>query len=204
MKTYPKIYYNQSKFINNEIYAFDKIDGSNIRFEWNKNKGWFKFGTRTQLIDSTNENFGESINIFMNKYSEDLNKVIFNKYKNIQNIVVFCEYYGENSFAGLHDKNDKMDLILFDVNLYKRGFITPLEFLNNFSHLDIPNLIYNGKYTENFINDVKNNKYGLSEGVICKYSDKKENVFMTKIKTNEWLEKVKMIYGKNKYNEEIV
>lgn len=33
---YPEIY----------IYAFDKLDGSNIRFEWSRKRGFYKFGTR--------------------------------------------------------------------------------------------------------------------------------------------------------------
>lgn len=37
--------------------------------------------------------------------------------------VVFGEYLGENSFAVQYLDSDKKDIVLFDVNLYKRGFI---------------------------------------------------------------------------------
>lgn len=35
-----------------EIYAFDKIDGSNIRAEWSSKRGFYKFGSRNRLLGS--------------------------------------------------------------------------------------------------------------------------------------------------------
>ena len=50
-----------------------------------------------------------------------------------------------------------------------------------------------------FINDVRNNIYNLSEGVVCKGITKTkkdgECIFMTKVKTNDWLNKVRQKMG---------
>ena len=206
MKTYPKIPYNNEKLYGLETWAFYKYDGSNIRFEWNRKRGWYKFGTRTQLISPTEPIYGRSIDIFIEKYGDDLSNIFTSKYKNIESVIVFGEYFGENSFAGKHMETDKMDVIIFDVSLYKKGFISPNEFLDNFGHLDISKLVYNGKYNEDFVYSVKQNKLDLLEGVVCKgtLKSKKDGdlLWMSKIKTDHWLSKVKQLYGDKRLIEE--
>lgn len=197
MKTYPKIEYYNKGFYGETVWAFLKLDGSNFRAEYSKKRGWYKFGTRTQMINEKDENFGEAIPLFMNKYSSDLERVFKLKYSNIENIVVFCEFLGDNSFAGQHLKTDKKDIVLFDATLYKKGFVLPRDFINNFGHLHIPELIYKGEYNDKLIESIKNST-SLKEGVICKGTRKTkgdEFIWMTKIKTLEWLKKVKNIYG---------
>ena len=46
MKQYPSIpgLKELEKLKGRKIYVFDKIDGSNIRAEWNPKKGFYKFG----------------------------------------------------------------------------------------------------------------------------------------------------------------
>ena len=196
MKTYPKIEYYNKGFYGETVWAFLKLDGSNFRAEYSKKRGWYKFGTRTQMINEKDENFGEAIPLFMNKYSSDLERVFKLKYSNIENIVVFCEFLGDNSFAGQHLKTDKKDIVLFDATLYKKGFVLPRDFINNFGHLHIPELIYKGEYNDKLIESIKNST-SLKEGVICKGTRKTkgdEFIWMTKIKTLEWLKKVKNIY----------
>ena len=106
--------------VNNITYAFDKLDGSNIRAEWNPKRGWYKFGTRNTMIDERDLQFGEAITLFKNKYGDSLPKVFRDNksYKRIESFVVFAEYVGENSFAGRHLDEDKKDIILFDVIKY--------------------------------------------------------------------------------------
>lgn len=206
MKSYPKIEYYNKGYFGDTVWVFDKLDGSNIRAEWNRKRGWYKFGTRNQMIDERDPNFGDAIPIFLDKYGDDLQKVFRKSYSNIESVVVFGEYLGENSFAGQHDPNDEKDIILFDVNLYKKGFISPREFVDNFGHLDIPDVVYKGEYNDDLINDVRNNIWNLKEGVICKGIRKTkgdELVWMTKIKTNEWLEKIKALYGERALMEEL-
>lgn len=202
MKSYPKIeYYKKLSFGKNCIF-FNKLDGSNLRFEYNNKRGFYKFGTRTQLIDINNCQYGEAINIFLNKYSEDLSKIFTDKYKGVINFVVFAEFFGENSFAGYHVDSDKKDVVIFDINQYKKGFINPFEFVKNFGNLDIPEIIYEGEFNMNLVDDVKNNKFNLKEGVVVKGSDRNIN-WMCKIKTYEWLEKVKEKLGEKYLIEDL-
>lgn len=201
MKSYPKIpYFNQGIF-GQTVWAFDKLDGSNIRCEWNRKRGWYKFGTRNNMIDQNNPQFGEAITIFLDKYGEDLTRVFKKSYSNVESIVVFGEYFGENSFAGLHFDEPK-DVVIFDVNLYKRGLIGPREFIQNFGDLEIPKLIYKGEYNTDLIERIRNNHFDLKEGVICKGVHRDE-VWMTKIKTKEWLERVKNKLGEKALLEEL-
>lgn len=206
MKTYPKIEYHNKGIFGDTVYAFDKLDGSNIRSEWNRKRGWYKFGTRKQMINEGDENFGDAVPIFLNKYGDDLDKVFRKTYPNAMSVVVFGEYVGENSFSGQHEDDDVKDVVLFDVNLYKKGFIPPKDFYNNFGHLHIPKLVYKGEYNNDLIKDIQNNIWGLKEGVICKGTRKTkgdELVWMTKIKTKEWLNKVKSLYGEKALLEEL-
>ena len=206
MKQYPKIEYFDKGFFGDTVWAFDKLDGSNLRMEWNRKRGWYKFGTKTQMIDSTNPDFGLAIPIFMEKYSKDLETVFRSEYRNIENIVVFCEFLGENSFSGKHLKEDKKDVVLFDVNLFKKGFISPKEFLGNFGHLHVPAIVYQGEYNNDLIKNVRNNIWGLKEGVVCKGVRKTkgdEIVWMTKIKTIDWLNRVKESLGEKALLDEL-
>mgnify|MGYP003405264721 FL=1 len=202
MKNYPKIeYYNKVQFGEHCI-AFDKLDGSNLRFEWGHKRGWYKFGSRNVMIDKNNEQFGIGIEIFLNKYGDELDQIFRTKYRKVPNFVVFGEFYGENSFAGQHLDSDVKDVVLFDVNQYQRGFIDPKEFVKNFGHLHIPNIIYEGKYNNQIISDVQSNKFNLSEGVIVKGMKGKET-WMVKIKTNDWLNKIKEKFGEKYLLEEL-
>ena len=170
MKHYDKIpHWNKGPF-DEETIAFLKNDGSNLRFEFSKSKGWYKFGTRNVMITKDDEIFGNGVYLFLEKYGEDLPRIVEKKYNKLDNFVVFCEYFGPNSFAGWHDINDKMDIILFDVSLYKKGIINPYEFVDNFSQVDIPKIIYQGEYNMDLISNVRKNVYNLDEGVAVSYT----------------------------------
>lgn len=210
MKTYNSIsHWNKFDGIGNtNCIAFDKLDGSNVRFEWNKNKGFFKYGTRTQMISEKDETFGKAISIFMEKYSEDLSRIFTDnrEYINCKSYVVFGEYFGFNSFAGRHEKEDKKDVIIFDISKYKHGLIDAKSFIKDFGHLDIPNIIYEGILDENFINKVRNNDYNLKEGIVAKGTEFRKGKYypwMIKVKTNQWLEKVKNKFGEKALLEEV-
>ena len=206
MKTYDKIEYWNRQIFGKDCIAFDKIDGTNMRFEYSHKRGFYKFGTRSVMIDRSDDIFGSGIDIFLNKYADDLNKVFRTKYRKVESFVVFAEFLGENSFAGQHLEGDKKDVIMFDINKYKRGIISPYEFLDNFGHLDIPKIIYKGKYTIDLVNNVKKNIYNLSEGVIVKglvKTKSKEETWMVKIKTDSWIKRVKEKFGEKYLLEEL-
>lgn len=186
--------------------AFVKYDGSNIRAEWSRKKGWVKFGTRRRLFDESDEIFGAAKPLFLNKYADDL-AAVFKKdkqFRGVQTVTVFGEFFGQQSFAGAHKPNDKeKNIVLFDVNLLKKGLLSPKEFLDKFGHLNVAEVVYRGNLNTEFIESVRNStidvesKYDIKtvvpEGVICK-GGSGHNLWMCKIKTNEYLQKLKEEY----------
>ncbi len=208
MKSYPHIeYWNKVKF-GSTVWGFDKLDGSNIRCEYSKKRGFYKFGTKKQIIDETHPQFGHAITLFLEKYNEGLSRIFTDnkEYRNIQSFVVFSEFFGEQSFAGYHEPGDKMDIVLFDVNMYKKGWVKPKDFIKDFENLGIPKLLYHGNYNKRLIKDVKEGLYDTKEGLIIKGVRKTKGndiVFMSKIKTQWWLDKIKNKFGEKYLLKEV-
>lgn len=143
MKYYPSITKEVRQDIH--IYAFDKLDGSNIRAEWNAKKGFYKFGTRNELTDEKTMPFGRAIPLIKEKYEKDLTLIF--KEQNWRDVLCFFEYWGADSFAGTHNFEAKMDVTLIDVNPFKEGIMMPEQFIELFGHLDIPKVCYEGYVT---------------------------------------------------------
>ena len=117
MKEYPSI---ANVVQNIPVYAFDKIDGSNIRAEWSRKKEFYKFGSRHRLLGDDDPLLGEAIEIINNKYHDDLSRIFVNQRH--ERCIVFFEFYGANSFAGNHC-DEPHDVKLIDVNPYKKGIL---------------------------------------------------------------------------------
>ena len=122
------------------------------------------------------------------------------QFKNIDRITAFAEFFGENSFAGSHEEDETKQLRLFDIFLFKTGFIKPEEFVDIFGDWDkSAEVVYKGNLNEEFIQSVRHSalEKPLNEGVICKGSSDKiqfkkyGSVWMTKIKTFEYINKLK-------------
>jgi hypothetical protein len=189
--------------------AFYKYDGSNLRFEWSQKKGWNKFGSRTQMIDKNHEVFGKGIELFQEHMADTIVERIKlanpKTFKNIERITAFAEFYGENSFAGSHEESDEKHLKLFDVFLFKQGFLLPEDFVDVFGDWDkAAQVVYRGNLNEEFIQSVRHSalEMPLNEGVIVKgTSDKikfktQGDLWMTKIKTFDYINRLK-----NKYQD---
>ena len=190
MKTYPSI--NKDIDTNTYIYAFNKLDGSNFRCEWNSKRGFYKFGTRNQLIDESSKPFGRAINLIKDKFESDISLVC--KEQKWRDALFFFEFYGDESFAGNHNFEKPMTATLIDVNPHKMGLLEPTLFLKLFKHLDIPKVLYEGHVNDNFIEKVKNSKLdGMDlEGVVCKGKYISPGMpLMFKIKSKAWLNKLK-------------
>lgn len=190
MKEYPSINREYNKDI--IVYSFPKYDGSLIRCQYSEKRGFYKFGSKTVLIDNSTPIYGEAINLFKNKYEVVLSD--FFRSSGHKNGMAFCEFYGENSIFGNHKQDDKNNVILLDVSV-NDILLGPAEFMDNFDHLHIPALLHNGYADDDFIAAVRESKQmGASfEGVVCKgLYNKKEHIRpMFKIKTNAWIEKLK-------------
>jgi hypothetical protein len=151
------------------------------------------------MIKNKENPYVEAVNIFMDKYSLELDQ-IFNSekiFRGVDTITVYGEFFGENSFAGQHNWEEEHDVVIFDMFLYKKDFLKPGDFIDLFSHLGIPKVVYRGLLTDEFIKDVELNAFGwLKEGVVLKGVNENK-VWMAKLKTNAWLEKVRALYGIN-------
>lgn len=204
MIEYPSII-NSSKAPRQSCVAFDKLDGSNFRAKYTVKQEWHVFGTRTQLIDETTPYWCEMVELFKRNIATPLKSYFKgNKdYGDFREIVVFCEFLGENSFAGRHEE-EPHKLVMFDVMVghKQRKFISPRKFVKDFSNVvEIPRVVYEGNLNEQFIKDVRENKYNLKEGVVCKGTDSRGDfcggTWMCKIKTQEYLDKLKAVFGKD-------
>lgn len=209
MIEYPSILHS-SKAPRENCIAFDKLDGSNIRVKWTPKKGFHLFGSRTQTLDKGHPFLGDVVPFFMNNFAEPLERIFYEEWPDLREIVVFGEYFGKSSFAGWHEKDEPHKFVLFDVMLghKNRTFVKPKEFFYTFvDKVEIPSVIYEGILTDDFISDIRTNKYGLNEGVVCKGTANtgahRGKMWMCKIKTQEYLDKLKKKFGDEwkKYGE---
>jgi hypothetical protein len=194
MKYYPSIPYPDDFALGQHCYAFYKYDGSNLRFEWSKKQGWYKYGTRNRLFDKTDPDFGSAIELFMNTYADGLAKVFAGKeYRNSDRAIVFAEFFGPNSFAGSHVATDTKQLMLFDVNLHKKGILDPKRFIGDFGHLNVAQVIYEGEFTQEFIDSVYQGNQPVVEGVIVK-GGTGHSLWMRKVKTAAYKQRLKELF----------
>jgi len=199
MLQYPSIDGAAKSPLGKPVIAFYKYDGSNLRWEWSPKKGWNKFGTRRQMFDHTTPLYNQAIPIFMEKIADELVYRVKQQNKGIERITAFTEFFGPSSFAGSHDEHEVKELKLFDVFLFKKGFIPPKQFKKMFCELNFgPEIVYEGNLNKQFIMDIRESKYPVDEGVICKGDD-----FMVKIKTDAYFKKLREKFDEDwiKYGE---
>lgn len=193
-------------------FAFDKLDGSNIRVKYTNKKGFALFGSRTQLFDKGHPFLGEAVEIFQRDFENHLVDLIEKNWPNEREVIAFLEFFGPKSFAGWHEKEDPKQLVLFDLLIghKNRKFLLPQEFvkLTSAHNLKTPRIIYEGNYTDQLVKDVREGKYDVFEGVICKGTTRtgafRGGVWMAKIKTLKYLDLLKNKFGEEeakKYGE---
>ena len=205
MIEYPNIEYWNKGIIGAPIIAFDKLDGQNLRFEWSRKRGWYKFGSRHSMFDETHPEFGKTIQIFLDKYEGGFDNIFRRnrKYRDSRSFVVFCEYLGPNSFCGMHDPNDEMDVVLLDVAVTDETevrYIEPRDFIRDFGGLGIPKVVYEGNLSKEFVNDIRIGKYDVKEGVMCKGVQTNKGgrrVWIVKAKTNAWMDRLRGKIGED-------
>lgn len=172
--------------------AFEKYDGTNIHWKWDVDFGWMSFGTRRDTYNLDNKLFSEEhpgleqvIETF-EPMRDSLNKCLKNK--RIKEATIFTEFFGKNSFAGSHEPDDEKSLIIIDA-MFDDVMLSPELFLGELKKQPLANVVYEGKYNARFIEDVRNGKYNVDEGVVCK-GVIKDRVYMTKIKTKSYMLKL--------------
>lgn len=177
-----------------DAYIFDKLDGNNLRWQWARKSGWYKFGTRTRLFDAADPWLGRAIPIFMDKYSDPLAKIATDQ--RWDRVIVFTEFHGATSLGGFHMDNEPRTLTLFDVNPHKKGILGPKQFLDLFGGLDIPRFLGHIKWTRGFVERVFQGEVpGIThEGVVGKAGDGNK-LIMRKAKQKIWIAAIKARYN---------
>lgn len=181
--------------------VFEKYDGTNIHWVTVPGYGWTDYGTRRDRFPLNSK----GIEQFENSHKElagidklwdpdgKLEKHLAEAYGSANEIVVFTEYFGANSFAGAHNSQDKMELVIFDVQI-DGVVLAPQEFIEKLAGFNIARVLYKGKYSGRIFDDVREGKYNVKEGVVVKGLVDNE-VYMVKIKTNSYLERLKRSFG---------
>jgi len=193
MEQYPEIPGAKKAPLGEKCIAFYKYDGSNLRWEWSRKRGWHKFGTRTELFSPEHPLWGQAVPLW-EQIADDVEKrVRSNGFREIERITAFTEFFGPSSFAGTHVQDEPKELRLIDVYLFKKGIMPPRWFVNTFG--DAPyaaQVVYQGNLNKEFIHDVHAGKYPVWEGVVAKGED-----FRVKIKTEAYMLRLKEVYGLN-------
>lgn len=190
MKTYPSIPRDQGPF---KAHVFDKLDGSNLRFEWTRKQGWCKFGTRKRLFDESDPIFGEALPLFHDTLAGPMHDIA--KKERWVKVIIFVEFWGASSLAGRHVPEEPKNLTLFDIAPHKQGILPPREFVKLTRYLPTPKYFGVYNWGPKLIEDVLEGRFrGVTfEGVVGKAAAGNE-IVMAKAKTKVWKEKIRSMY----------
>jgi len=191
MKSYPSITGEIRRGV--PVYVFDKLDGSNVRAEWTRKRGFHKFGKRTTLLDPAYDVtpfLCEAPDLIVEDFSDDLGEIC--RLKRWDKATFFFEFWGPSSFAGVHvDEPHRVTLI--DVAVHRRGWMPARDFVRTFMGLDHATLLHHGNFTQKFQRMIETGTLpGMTfEGVVCKGTRSNGLPFMFKRKSEAWLQKLR-------------
>lgn len=191
-------------------YGFYKYDGSNLRWEWRRKKGFYKHGTRNRLFGADESPWNQAIPLFLGSMAEQIERVVTREHKGIQEFTVYTEFLGPSSFAGNHVLDEPKELKLIDVWIHQKGFIPPNRMVRIFDGMGegaepwMPVCLYYGNLNRELIEQVAQGHvisggkaFKLDEGLMCKGVDRRDQQWMVKIKTIAWIERLKQRYGQD-------
>ena len=198
MKPYPSTkHFRRDRHQNFRGETFAKYDGSNLRFEWEPKRGWFRFGSRRRLLTAENETFGISWNMFQEQFAAAFERLAIDK--RWPGIVAFCEFHGPSSFAGEHVADEAKTLTPIDLAVYKKGLLDAATFVKLFN--DQFDLGYLGvcDWTDEFVESVRQSTLtGMTmEGVVGKSGTGHKRLAI-KLKSHAWIQQVQSRYGDEK------
>ena len=84
-------------------------------------------------------------------------------------------------------------LVLIDLSAGD-DLIDPERFVADFAGLGTARVVYRGRLTGRFADDVRRGRYGVAEGVVCK-AGAGPHRWMAKIKTNAYMERLKRAFA---------
>jgi len=206
MLYYPKIPGSRSALLAPCI-AFEKLDGTNLHWNWHRDFGWHAFGTRRDVFNlsepgiasfiDAHPELNEAARTFQTSLAEPLEQILRSNpwYTPFAEVRAFTEFVGPNSFAGKHKTDDPKEVVLFDVMVDGYGMLSPWKFVADFQDLPIARVVYEGKFTGQFAEDVRKGKYRVAEGVVCKGGKTPDDQWMAKIKTYDYMARLKQAFA---------
>jgi hypothetical protein len=187
--------------------AFEKYDGTNLHWDWDRDFGWHAFGTRrdqfnltsegVRLFRQAHEHLTGCDEVFVATLADGLDRVFRDNdhYRPFGALKVFTEFFGPGSFAGLHRAGEPKRLVAFDVWAEGFGMVGPRQLVADFGHLPVARVVYEGRLTGRFAEDVRRGRYGVGEGVVCKGGSGGPDLWMVKIKTYAYMERLKSAFA---------
>lgn len=183
--------------------VFDKVDGTNLHWDWDREFGWHAFGTRRDSynllpegiadFEKDHQNLRGAAALFERTLAGPAAEIL--RALPGQQVVLFTEYVGPGSFAGSHRAEEEKSLVLFDVRL-DGHMLGPEEFVDRFGHLDIPRILYRGKFKGQLLEEVYQGKYDVPEGVVVK-GGSGHSLWMAKVKTRAYEARLRSQFGAN-------
>jgi hypothetical protein len=195
MKSYPSIpRHPKGKQGDRRLHIFDKIDGSNLRFEWTRKDGWFRWGSRHQVIDERHPILGMAL--FTERLAEPIARVA--RDQRWEAAVAFAELWGPGSLGGRHVPDEPKRLTLFDVAPYKKGMLGPARFRELFGELDVPGYLGELVWDDELVARVRRGEVPdvTFEGIVGKAGEGHQ-IVMAKAKTEAWVRRILERYGED-------
>lgn len=114
---YPKIP-GSSAAPSSRCIAFEKYDGTNLHWVWQRKLGWQAFGVRRHQYDLSDHGIAEfndlhpglseAVELFKINFADECEAIFTSQAKYLgDNYIVFTEFFGERSFAGQHEPDEK-------------------------------------------------------------------------------------------------
>ena len=194
MKKYPSI--GTKIDYETEVIGFDKLDGSNIRAFWKAaDRQFVEFGTRTLRLQPDHRYLGRAIELIKERHETALTEIFLEK--GYKEVTAFFEFFGDSSFAGRHELEEEKHVVLIDLMIYKKGLIHPVEFIQDYAHLEIPQVLFQGKLDETTVSQIKEGTLpNMSlEGVVFKGRGGKKggHPVTFKVKSRAWIENLRAL-----------
>lgn len=202
MLHYPKIHPYRRGLVRSCV-AFEKLDGTNLHWCWDRHEGWMSFGTRresfslsmsgTDRFRLAHRDLAQAVDVFWATVAEPVERVLCDRASlaRFSRVKVFTEFLGPRSFAGTHVPSDPKRLVVFDVWADGLGFLPPERFTAEITSVETPRVLYRGLLTRSFVQGVRLGHFAVEEGVVCKGSSPGQAVWMVKIKTNAYAERLR-------------
>lgn len=170
------------------VHVFPKYDGSNVRAEWTRKKGWHLFGSRRRMLAPDTLLGDRARPLMLDTYGDDLARLF--RARRWERAVAFFEFFGPRSFAGAHEEDDAQEVMLLDVAVHRKGLLEPDALRQLCAGLKLPPLLHHGPLSAAMVQQIRGGTFPgqTLEGVVAKGAYKTPGRPLSfKVKSAAWL-----------------